>query len=215
MRRTLTIRILHTNSQLNKQLIMFLHSVLPKTTRRNIFISIEFGKEDNNTKYPMLLSGQDVRLFGLNAIKNYVENIVDQQDESEDTRAYQMSIIRKGGDEEEKEDADTLSMDEIRRRSEDMMKVKNIQITDVSSVPVNKDDIGYNVPVSLESKKVDLLPPSTTIVPPKVGGAKHSVREKSKDKTIRGAFADMKDRSEDDILLQNMFANMEESSSSY
>lgn len=207
--RTIHVRLSNKNSTTNKKLLEFIESSLSRVIGLNCKYEFEFVKSSGGTYPQATFAGN--KYVGVQEITDVVNNLnpkknkLDAFDIGDKLHDYQMEGLMEGGDDEGF--GDEMSAASIQQKTERFESQRGNR--SVMAVPPSKPpkNVAYNdddEPAPRQKKRA----------PRSQAPAKKSGKPKLIDRStgeIGGAFGDLGGRGgQDDDLMNNMFANMQE-----
>jgi len=223
----INIRILENGNTPNKELMGVLYNTVKNVVRANYRFEISFAKPDGKSKYPQMTLNN--KLFvGVSDIKTGIQKFLhDRNTENEmfingDDSLHNMQCdllgIKDGviiKQTEDDEDDDTIDKEKIQKRAETYNASRGNRLGELETNP-------QPTPKSSKSKKVHYDDNVEQRVDRPKKSAKKSmpqrnsegkmsrILDKTDDDDLGATFRSMKNKTEDEDILENMFANMVE-----
>ena len=203
----ITVRLLKTNSKLNKTLI---EDILPGALNGVLIAGYEFKfqytKGDNKTRYPAIYVNSK-SYHGLTEIQKGLGTIVSTngaRDVSDDQmHNYQLKGL--WNDSNDKDSFEELSPDEIQQKTASFRTQRGTR-------DVENQNESSTVPAEVPAAQP--VGPNVESVPKRQkqsAPGRGKVSERMKDNDIGATFAMMGNGSQDDELMENLFVNQQES----
>lgn len=245
----ITVKLLKSNSEVNKDMLTFLKSSLSSIVQNNFKYEFKYAKSDGKTVYPQI-NINNKNYVGLSQIRTMITKLINatvQQnkeliDTEADIHSYQLKDLMRGDDGDEGF-GDEIKDDEIQKKANQFNKHRtqrsgaNDNDSDDDNVDINANrsvgnaHIANDTPVAIShsasqdssnkkhssadthvrKSKSKSKPRSSHIPQPQSGGGKRPRVLEEAGGDIGESFAELGGKNQDDMMLNNMFANMEES----
>lgn len=226
--KVITVRVLKSNSKVNRQLIDFLDGCLQEILSTRHQLKFQYAKSDGKTRYPQAVINGSTYL-GLTQIQNGVNKLrsiaVQQRRLLEnDGRMSQARRLRDESDSDSDSDfgggdlhAQMERFNRRRNKSYERMGIDPVQ--GMNDSPDNIEHEKHSGKSKKSKKKKSKkhsgggampIPSEPNVESRKSGKKLNKVVERMQDDDIGGAYDDMGGHNKDDQLIENMFLNMQE-----